>query len=265
MSLDDKGVITGICVGQRTATPDHYRTLQNQGEGRMKLSTRSKEPEELDDDHVDPRTYKRVLQELDTINRLTLTHLPTLRWLDKATKGFARGSEFTVLDVGYGNGDLLRAIAIWADNKGFDVTLKGIDLNPKSQEMARAATPRGMNINFMRCDVFNYPGAADFIVSSQFTHHLSTGSVYLYLRWVEEHSIRGWHIVDLHRSAVAYYGFKALSKVMGWHRITRSDGLISVARSFRRHDWQSLLRHAQINARVTWHPGFRYSVSHIKN
>jgi 2-polyprenyl-3-methyl-5-hydroxy-6-metoxy-1,4-benzoquinol methylase len=80
-----------------------------------------------------------------------------------------------VLDVGYGQGDLLRAIARWADRRGLKADLSGIDLNPRSAIAARSATRPGMTIDYQTCDVFSYTPAEspDFIVSSQLTDHLT--------------------------------------------------------------------------------------------
>jgi SAM-dependent methyltransferase len=93
----------------------------------------------------------------------------------RTTKTLPVGETFSVLDVGYGQGDLLRTIARWADPRGLRAQLSGIDLNPRSAIAARSATPLGMTIDDQTCDVFSYAPAEplDFIVSSQSTHHLS--------------------------------------------------------------------------------------------
>jgi 2-polyprenyl-3-methyl-5-hydroxy-6-metoxy-1,4-benzoquinol methylase len=223
------------------------------------LSTRSTLPEELDNDTTDLATYQRVIAELAVCNRLTLTHRPTLRWLQRATKGM---TEFSVLDVGYGDGDLLRAIAKWADQRGMKVKLSGIDLNPRSSVAARNATPASMQIDYQTGCVFSYapPEPVDFIVSSQVTHHFTDEQVVNFVAWLEKNSARGWHIADLHRHRMPYYAFPVVCRLMGWHRIIRGDGMISIARSFRRNDWESYLAKAAVQADVSWHM-FRYCVS----
>jgi 2-polyprenyl-3-methyl-5-hydroxy-6-metoxy-1,4-benzoquinol methylase len=223
------------------------------------LATRSTLPEELDNDTTDPATYQRVISELAVCNRMTLTHRPTLRWLRRATKGM---TEFSVLDVGHGDGDLLRTIARWADQRGMKAKLSGIDLNPRSSVAARNATPSWMQIDYQTACVFSYAPAepVDFIVSSQVTHHFTDEQVVNLVAWLEEHSTHGWHIADLHRHAMPYYAFPVLCRLMGWHRIIRKDGTISIARSFRRKDWESYLDEAAVRADVSWHL-FRYCVS----
>jgi 2-polyprenyl-3-methyl-5-hydroxy-6-metoxy-1,4-benzoquinol methylase len=223
------------------------------------LSIRSALPEELDNDTTDPAIYQRVIAELAASNRMTLTHRPTLRWLRRVTKGM---TEFSLLDIGHGDGDLLRVIAQWADQRGMNVKLSGTDLNPRSAVAARKATPSWMQIVYQTGCVFSYTPAepVDFIVSSQVTHHFTDEQVVNFVAWLEENSTRGWHIADLHRHGMPYYTYPVLCRLMGWHRILRCDGTLSIARSFRRKDWESYLDKAAVQADVSWHL-FRYCVS----
>jgi 2-polyprenyl-3-methyl-5-hydroxy-6-metoxy-1,4-benzoquinol methylase len=232
----------------------------------MDLSIRSTLPEIMDNEDIAEVAYQRCLADLAAVNRVTFTHRPTLRWLARATKTLPAGATFSVLDVAYGQGDLLRAIARWEDRRGLKAQLSGIDLNPRSAIAAHRATPPEMTIDYQTGDVFSYAPATppDFIVSSQFTHHLSDQDVVKLLMWFEKNAVGGWHIADLHRHVIPYYGFRMLAGLMGWHRIVRSDGTISIARSFRRAEWQALLGQAGLHADISWHIAFRLCVGRIK-
>jgi 2-polyprenyl-3-methyl-5-hydroxy-6-metoxy-1,4-benzoquinol methylase len=232
----------------------------------MNLSLRSALPEIMDDEDIGETTYQRCLSDLASVNRITLTHRPTLRWLAKATKSLPVGASFSVLDVAYGQGDLLRAISSWAHRRGLQAQLAGIDLNPRSAIAARRATPPEMAIDYKTGNVFADSPAVppDFIVSSQFAHHLPDPEVVELLRWFERNSSVGWHIADLHRHVIPYYGFRILAALMGWHPIVSSDGTISIARSFRRTEWQRFLDEAGLQAEISWHMAFRLCVSRIK-
>lgn len=230
------------------------------------LSRRSAEPELMDRTDTTEPDYARALADLEQVNRLTLTHRPVLRWLQAATREWPPGTPLSVLDVACGHGDLLRAIHRWGTARGLRLALTGIDLNPRSTIQARAATPPGMVIGWRTGDVFTHvpQPAPDFIVTSQFTHHLDDAQILALLAWLERHATRGWYIADLHRHAVPYYGFRLLARVMGWHRIVRIDGTISIARSFRRAEWQALLRQAGLVAELRWHMMFRLCVGRLK-
>lgn len=230
------------------------------------LKERSIEPELMDNDDISSADYNQCLVDLTSVNRITRTHEATLHWLEQAICCLPANTPITLLDVACGQGDLLRMIHLFAAQRHFKITLQGLDMNPNSTIAARQATPSSMNIAYFTGDVFTFTPALlpDFIVSSQFTHHLSDSQVVNFLQWMERYARHGWFIADLHRHPVAYYGYSLLAGLARWHPIVRHDGAISVARSFRRADWQALLAQAGILADIRWHVPFRLCVGRLK-
>lgn len=232
----------------------------------MDLSVRADLPELMDADDLPLADYRACLSDLAAVNQVTFTHAATLAFLRRATKEWPLGTKISVLDLAYGHGDLLRAIGKWAERRGFEAVLTGVDLNPRSGAAARNATAPEQKIEYLTGDVFEYQPAQppDFIVTSQFTHHLPDEAVVALLQRMEAMALRGWHIADLHRHWFAYYGFRWLCRLFGWHRIVRYDGTISIARSFTRADWERYLQAAGVKAEISWAPMFRYCVSRLK-
>lgn len=215
------------------------------------FAVRSLEAELMDDPAVDEATLRACLVDLATVNSWTLARRPTLRWLAKVTRGLPRGASFSLLDVGYGEGDMLRAVHRWATKRGLRPVLAGVDLSPWSETAARAETPAGMAIDYRTGDVFDVePGGFDVIVSSIVTHHMSDDLVVRFLRLMESSAARGWFVNDLHRHWLAYHGFKAFSAMMRWHAFVRHDGPLSVARAFTRADWERLIGQAGLDRRT---------------
>jgi 2-polyprenyl-3-methyl-5-hydroxy-6-metoxy-1,4-benzoquinol methylase len=227
------------------------------------LRRRSDAAELMDTDCVDFEDYRRCLSDLTRVNVVTMTHRPMLAWLARETGGLA---SFSLLDVGCGHGDLLRRIRRWAERRGIEARLVGLDLNPWAGRAAREATPAAAQIEYVTGDVFSYGPETppDFVVSSQFAHHLTDEGVAAFIRWQEEHAARGWFIGDLHRHWFAYYGFPLLARVAGWHRFVRMDGQVSIGRAFTVPEWRVLLAAAGLgvaDAEVTWHVPFRVCVA----
>ena len=233
----------------------------------MTLARRSHEPEWMDTEVVTPADFAACLADLAVVNTVTLARAPTIGFMRRVARGLAPGARLRVLDVGYGEGDMLRRIHRWGTRRGLRLELSGVDLNPWSAPAAQAATPPGMGIEYRTGDLFDLaPGGYDVVLSSLFTHHLGDGDVVRYLRWMEASAARGWFVNDLHRHWIAYHGFRALSTVAGWHRFVRHDGPLSVARSFRRAEWHDLLRQAGLDgvAEVRWHLPFRFCVGRVR-
>lgn len=203
--------------------------------------------ERMDDPELDTATYHAVLADLAKVNRTTLAYRPTLSFLDEAVDGRSR---ISVLDVGFGDGDMLREIARWAKRRGVSAELTGIDLNPNSRAAAEAHSLDG-SIAYLTGDYATLAGERfDCVISSLVAHHMSQAELMTFLRFMEAESRLGWFVNDLHRHGFAYRSWPILCAVMGWHPIVRADGHTSIARSFRPNDWKELLERAGIGGAV---------------
>jgi hypothetical protein len=103
-------------------------------------------PEIMDDAGLDPATYAGVFADLAGVNTIPRARPPTLAWLKRHAAGMRR---FTLVDVGFGHGDMLRAIAGWARRAGIEAELIGVDLNPRSAPVAQAVTDPSLGITYV--------------------------------------------------------------------------------------------------------------------
>ncbi|MET1111097.1 MAG: methyltransferase domain-containing protein [Allosphingosinicella sp.] len=210
------------------------------------LKTRTRDEEQMDDPSLDPKVYDEVLKGLGRVNAWTFAARPTLSFLGRATRG---RDGFSLLDVGSGEGGMLRTVAAWARKRGLAARLTGVDLNPKSEGVARALTPEGAPIVYRTGD-YRDLGRFDVVISSLVAHHMNDAQLLDFLRWMESNSDRGWFVNDLHRHAFAYHGFPLLAALLRVHSIVRQDGRLSIARAFRPGDWRSILAEAGVTDRV---------------
>ena len=225
------------------------------------LTHRAAASEQMDDPDIAPETYRAVLGDLARVNWWTRTAAPVLAFLDELA---GAGDRLRVMDVGFGQGDLLRAIRGWAGRRRVTVDLVGVDLNPLSRGAALAVDDAPGTIDYRTGDYADQPGPWDVIVSSQVAHHMRPDELDAFLGFMEASARRGWMIADLHRHRVAYLGFPMLARLLRVHRIVRQDGQLSIARSFRADEWRAILAGAGIPpgaARVRWHVPFRLCVT----
>ncbi len=229
------------------------------------LAARSREEEWMDGPDVTPAQMQACLHDLAQVNTVTLGRRPTLNWLARATRGWRGGRGFTLIDVGAGEGDMLRAIARWADFSSYWPQLTGYDLNARCTQAARSATDPTLCIDYVVGDAMATSVPVDFIICALVTHHMDDDAIVPFLVWMERTAKRGWFINDLHRNWFAYHGFALLSAVARWHPFVRHDGPLSVARAFRKRDWEELLARAGItHAKVVWRFPFRLCVERLK-
>ena len=227
----------------------------------MTLAGRAEAEELMDADDLDPATYAAVVGDLARVNAVTLAARPTLAFLDH----LPQARTLRLLDVGFGDGDMLRRIARWAARRGVDAELVGIDLNPRSAPAAAAHTPAGLPIRYLTGDYADLAGQGwDAIVSSLVAHHMSRDQLVAFLRFMDAEARAGWLVNDLHRHGFAHAGFPLLARIARWHRIVRHDGTLSIARSYRPGEWPPILAEAGIaDARVYRAFPFRLCVERL--
>lgn len=228
----------------------------------MTLGARTDAEELMDADDLDPAVYADVVADLAKVNVLTMAARPTLAFLARAV----RGQRLRLLDVGYGDGDMLRRIARWAARRGIAAELVGIDLNPRSEAAARAHMPADLGIDYRTGDYADLAREPwDAIVSSLVAHHMTRAQLVAFLRFMEAHAAHGWFVNDLHRHRFAHAGFPLLATLARWHPIVRHDGTLSIARSYRPSEWPPILAEAGIRgARVFRAFPFRLCVERLK-
>ena len=203
----------------------------------------------MDADDLPAATYADVVADLARVNVVTMAARPTLAFLRRTCRP---GGRYRVLDVGYGDGDMLRRIARWGERRGIAFELVGIDLNPRSEAAARAHTPAGIAIDWRTGDYADLADEPwDVVLSSLVAHHMSHAQLVAFLRFMQDHARVGWLVNDLHRHGFAYRGWPLLAALFRWQPIVRHDGHLSIARSYRPDEWPPILAEAGItDARI---------------
>jgi SAM-dependent methyltransferase len=218
---------------------------------------RSHEQEWLDRDDIDPAELRAALRDLARFNTAFFGHSPILKWLGRVLGQQRNGSRPTILDIGCGYGDLLRAIRRWSNKRNLKPTLLGVDLNPETIRIAREVTDQDDQIEFAVMDVFDLPPGRrfDLIVSSLVAHHLSDEKLRDFLVLLERASTQGWLIYDLQRHRLLYEVIGAASRLARLHPMVTKDGQISVMRSLTRKEWMGRLAAAGIalsDVKIRW-------------
>lgn len=234
----------------------------------LDLTHRRDEAEWLDGADLSPVDLERVLRELAIFNQIFLGHYPLLRWLGQAFRAAGTGAPLTLIDVGCGYGDLLRAIRRWSQRRNVNLNLLGVDLNPETIRIARTATDPADRIDFQAVNIFELASTTpvDLMISSLVTHHLSDHQITEFLRLMERTARCGWAICDLQRSRLLYHFIGLASRLGRFHPMITHDGQISVARSLTRAEWKQRIAEAGISstdASLRWF-FFRFLIGRLR-
>ena len=150
---------------------------------------------------------------------------------------------FSVLDVGAGSGELLRAAAGWARSKHLSGRFVGVELNARSTSSIVEESYTFPEISAVRGDGLRLPfadGTFDYAICSLFTHHFQDQAVVALLRELARTARRSIFVIDLHRHPVAYYFYTTIGRLFLHNRLIREDGALSILRSFTPHELSRL-------------------------
>ncbi|WP_022882887.1 methyltransferase domain-containing protein [Gryllotalpicola ginsengisoli] len=140
----------------------------------------------------------------------------------------------TLLDVGFGGGDIPRALAAWARRDGLRLDVTAIDPDERALRFAAETDREGM-VRYRRASTTELVAAGeryDIVVSNHVLHHLTDASREALFADSERLARRLALHDDIERSRLAYglYAVGALAIAPG--SFARTDGLISIRRSY---------------------------------
>jgi 2-polyprenyl-3-methyl-5-hydroxy-6-metoxy-1,4-benzoquinol methylase len=222
---------------------------------------RSKQFELLDEANIPTQDLYRNLYELEIINKNLGGHNATFKGLSYFN--FNQNAH-ALLDIGSGGGDTLRAIAKSKYGKYFS-RLDGADLKVDCIAYAKENSIQFENISFHESDykicLENNQQQYDIISNALFCHHFTDEQLVVMLKLMQQYCKMGFVINDLQRHWLAYYSIKFLTSIFSKSYLVKNDAPLSVARSFRKRDWEKLLLEAGINgAIIQWSWAFRYVI-----
>lgn len=222
----------------------------------INLKERSKKTEILDEDDLPFEDIKICIKELNAINTLLGGHSITLQGVNSFYPD--NKNLFSVCEIGSGGGDNLKAIS----KKFTNATFTGIDLKKSCIDFAKLQY-KELNAEWIASDYskVQFTDKPDIIFSSLFCHHFSNEQLVVMLNWMQQNSKKGFFINDLQRNTIAFYLIKWLTAIFSKSYMVKHDGPVSVARSFRKKDWQLLFMKAGINNySIKWRWAFRYLI-----
>ncbi len=208
---------------------------------------RSSEKELLDMPAIEKGLLYQNLKELEIINKYLGGHAISLKGFKKIIVDKIK--TYSVIDIGCGGGDSLRAIAKWSRNKRYKVNLTGIDLNKDCINYAQNISKEYDEINFS-CDdfrnIFSKKNNIDVVHASLFCHHFTEGEIADFIKICNKNKAI-FVINDLERNSVAYYAIKILTYFLSRSPLVKNDAPLSVRRGFKVIEWQQILQNAGVN------------------
>lgn len=222
---------------------------------------RSSEEEMMDDLLMEGAMLQNTLDQLAIINKRLGGNQATIQGINTLLKTENKDTVITMVDMGCGSGDMLRAVADYGRKNNFSFKLIGIDANEFTIKYARRLSENYPEISYIKMDILGdqFSGISfDIAIATLFLHHFTNQQIENLLVPIVNKTRIGVVVNDLHRSSAAYYLFKGLSFFIK-NPMVKKDGAISVLRGFKKKELNDISKKLKGSvSTIHWKWAFRY-------
>ncbi len=188
--------------------------------------------EQMDRIDCDPALLENTYRQFATINLLLSQwkriYKNELRPLMHSSK------EYSLLDIGFGGGDVSLKLAEWAKRDGIRLHVTGIETDPRALKYVdKLRTPD--SVSFRQCsstELANKNTSFDFVISNHLLHHLDQEITNQILSEAKILSSQKVIFNDIERSDLGYMLFTLFARLIFRKSFIVEDGLISIKRSY---------------------------------
>ena len=230
----------------------------------MRINTkhRTGQTEIMDDFLLAGEELRVTLDRISKINQFLGGNSITLDGVKKLLSRANKNGTITIVDIGCGNGEMLRMLSDYGDKNKIDLNMMGIDANDYTVNYARTLSKDYANISYLCADIFetDFENVSyDIVLCTLTIHHFDNEKIIELIDNLVKASNVGIVINDLQRSKVAYRLFQAVGTFFRLNKMTRADGLISILRGFKRDELEQFSKTLQLkNYTIQWKWAFRY-------
>jgi 2-polyprenyl-3-methyl-5-hydroxy-6-metoxy-1,4-benzoquinol methylase len=225
----------------------------------MDFSVRYNGKEIMDGPEKRPGSYAQAYKDISRCNALLGGHKANLKEVKRLINR-SKQESYTIWDLGSGDGSTLRYLHKHLNTAGIQFKFEGFDLSELSVALAREQSSEISNMFFHHKDILTMDSAKipDIILCNLTLHHFEDDQAKELLCSLLKMTRLGVVVNDLERNKWAYYLFKLFSLVFIKTSIAKTDGLISIRRSFvlkELKSWSESIPGAQ--HRIYWKRLFR--------
>ncbi len=227
----------------------------------LKLKYRSEQAEIMDDFHMKGAEIEHALEKIAWINKFLGGNKITVDAVRKIAQQHRGIEPLYILDIGCGNGDMLRTLAIIGEQQQYNFILEGVDANPHTIAHAQQLSKDAANISYRCGDVLNgfETKPVDITLLTLTLHHFSDDQIGDIIATAMTYTRRAIIINDLQRNRLSYLLFSWMCKIFNLGAMNTQDGKTSISRGFKRSELMRLAEKLNIKKHtIRWKWAFRY-------
>ncbi|WP_350285763.1 methyltransferase domain-containing protein [uncultured Croceitalea sp.] len=226
----------------------------------MNFTYRSSILELMDDPNLEADKYRQAYLDINRCNKWLGGNKITIKALKILLKSRAQKS-YTILDMGCGDGEMLRQVAQAFKKKPVKLNLIGVDLKDDILDLAREKSVDYPAIQFKNQNILalTETSGCDVLLCTLTMHHFTDEQIKIFLTKFSKVARIGVVINDLQRSKLAYALFKLFSIFFIRSHTAKYDGLVSITKGFLKNElWAYAKNISTMQHSIQWKWAFRY-------
>tara|TARA_R110000737_G_scaffold50895_2_gene71968 strand:+ start:11098 stop:11805 length:708 start_codon:yes stop_codon:yes gene_type:complete len=226
----------------------------------VNTTCRSKDIEIMDDLDMSGEVLINSLDQIASINKWLGGNKLTIDGIKILLENKTKNETIKIVDLGCGNGDMLRKVAEFGKKNSFQFELLGIDANQATIDYANELSVNYPEITYKKEDVLSNEfetESYDIALCTLFLHHFEDAVALNFIQNLAKKAKFGIVINDLHRHRLAYYLFKVVT-LFSTNQMAKKDGLLSILKGFKRKDLERFSKKINFKSTLTWRWAFRY-------
>lgn len=197
--------------------------------------------EEMDRDDCNPLLLESTYEQFPLINRLLSQWHRVYK--KEILPEMKESRNYSLLDIGFGGGDIPVKIVSWAKRDGVQLNITAIDTDQRAYEFVKSQYPQGL-VKWKHAaskQLIQENKKFDFVISNHLLHHLHDDEVINLLH--EAKSLSSGKVIfsDIERSKIGFTLFNIFSRIIFRRSFITNDGLISIKRSFTAEELQAIV------------------------
>ncbi|MEO8534855.1 MAG: methyltransferase domain-containing protein [Flavobacterium sp.] len=228
----------------------------------LNIKYRTQETEIMDDFSLHGEEIYNALDTIANINQFLGGNRLTLNSVKQLLKKTNPDKTLSIVDIGCGNGDMLRVLADYGKKNNINLQLTGIDANEFTLDYAKKLSVDYSNIDYACINILSEEFKNlkyDIVLCTLTMHHFTNEEILNIMTTFNENAAIGVVVNDLHRSKTAYRLFKIIAVLFSLNKVSREDGLISILRGFKKNELESFSGKLNLkNYNINWKWAFRY-------
>jgi len=194
----------------------------------------------MDRDDCDPVLLENTYRQFATIN-LLLSKWKRI-YKSRLLPLMQESRTYTLLDIGFGGGDVSIKLAEWAKKDGIDLKITGIETDERAYNFA-AKSESPDSVTFLHCsssDLAAKGASFDFVISNHVLHHLTSDQTKLILNEAKSLATQKVIFNDIERSDLGFVLFTTFARMLFRNSFIVADGLTSIKRSYTKKELQKV-------------------------